>query len=260
MQCSRGDPRQLRQGGHVNVGPGKEEHVHANLRPREFHGGILVPVCGRPQELDLVGRAHDGHVLAGGQRPIAERGQHALEDAHLAADVLGDSEGRLERGAKARVLRGIPLEHGGEILEEDVHDLPALLKVDEEVVGCRHEQLDKVSDNEHLRTRESTLEAVVVHAVVVREESHLRPGRAGERVQRVSDGLGHAPEHAAPDASGGDVNDEEVGGRLGGAYHVLAGGDVLDNALRQLGAGLPIATPTVLVQVAEVGGRDLVEL
>jgi hypothetical protein len=65
---------------------------------------------------------------------------------------------------------------------------------------------------------------------------------------------------AAPHAGDGDVDNEEVAGPLGRADHVLARWDELHNALAKLRAGVAIAPPALVVEVAEVGRGHHVEL
>ena len=57
-----------------------------------------------------------------------------------------------------------------------------------------------------------------------------------------------------------NVNDKEVHRRLGRPHHVLAGRNELHDPLRQLRSLIPVPPPPLLVQVAEVGGRNVVLL
>ena len=260
VQGPRGDLAELRQAGRVDVGAGEEEHVDADLRPRELHGRVLVPGRAGAEQLDLVVGAHQAHVLARDERAVPQRGQDALEDAHLPADVLGHREGGLERGAEARAFGGGLLEHAGQAVEKGVDDVPALLQVDQQVVGGGDEELREVRHDQHLRTAQAALEVVVVDAVVEGEEAHLRARGPGQGIQRLGNGPGDALEHAAPDAGHGHVDDEEVAGGLGRADHVLGGRHVLHHRLREFRAGVLVAAATLLVEMAVVRRGDLVQL
>lgn len=129
VQRPCGNLGQVRQARDVNVRPRKEEHVHADLRPRELHRRILVPIHGGPEKLDLVGCAHDGDVLAGNKRSVPQTRQYALKDAHLSANVLCDSECRLERRTEARILGSGLVKHAGQIFQKNINDLPRLLQI-----------------------------------------------------------------------------------------------------------------------------------
>ncbi len=97
-------------------------------------------------------------------------------------------------------------------------------------------------------------------AVIEGDETHLSARTARHRIQASAYCFGHAMEHTTPHTRRGDVNYEEVAGRLGRADHVLAGCDKLHDTLAQFRTGVTIAPTALLIEVTKVGCGYLVEL
>mmetsp|Transcript_17016 Transcript_17016/g.36680 ORF Transcript_17016/g.36680 Transcript_17016/m.36680 type:complete len:490 (-) Transcript_17016:10-1479(-) len=259
VQSPRGNLGQIRQRRHVNVRAREEEHVHADLRPAELHRRVLVPSRRRTEQLDLVRSAHDLNILAWCQRAIAERGQYALENAHFASNVFGHCERRLERRSEACILAPGIFKHARQIFEKDVNNIPTLLQIDQQIIRSGDEQFHQIRHHQHLRTAQSTLETVIMHRIIIRQKSNLRPGTPRQRIQTSANPRSYTLQHATRHTRSTNINHKEITGRLGRTDHVLRGGNVLHDSLGEFRTGAAIASSAVFVEVAEVGCGDFVE-
>ena len=174
--------------------------------------------------------------------------------------MFGYRKGCLQRRTEAGTLTRRLCEHGWQILKERINHIPTLLQIHQQIIRNRNEQLHQVSNYQHLRTAQSTLETVVMDAVIVRNEPHLRARASRHRIQASTNRLGHTVEHTTPYTRCRDINNEEVTGRLGRADHVLARRYKLHYALAQFWTGITIAPTTLLIEMTKVWCWYLVEL
>jgi hypothetical protein len=158
--------------------------------PRALGGDFLEErVRGDACEVLLVRARVPVVVPAVEQPPDAERGQRALEHQELAADVVHRHVRRLHGGAHARLhLRRLG-ERARDELEQRVHALAALGEVHHQVFRRGAEHVVQLRHDHHLRRVRAALQRVKVQRAVVRQEPDAHALAAGERVQRLLDGV-----------------------------------------------------------------------
>eukprot|EP00965_Chrysotila_dentata_P020351 674839-Pleurochrysis_carterae.AAC.2 len=201
---------------------GLERLAGADLLLGAVDGERLVKLGVWPEErrrLPLLCIALAARRLAVAQRPLADGWARAAENGNLAADVLRDLVGRLERRAERNLGRLRVGEHGRQALKGGGDRLLVLAQVDEQVVRLRQEDLVRLCDDVH-RGR-AAVERVEVQRRIKGDEAYLGALAARQPVERVLDRGGHAAQHAARDGRVAHLDDEEEDGRLRRSHHVL---------------------------------------
>mmetsp|Transcript_31837 Transcript_31837/g.65920 ORF Transcript_31837/g.65920 Transcript_31837/m.65920 type:complete len:292 (-) Transcript_31837:327-1202(-) len=181
----------------------------------------LKEVRGRIEQLRLLVRADGLGVLPRSHSLPAEGGEDRLEEHKLAAYVLHHRRGSLEGGSKGSVGVEVVAKHGWQLVQQRLHQVAALVKVDDKLGGKRQERLVQVRHAEHLGLGEGGFEGIEVQRGVERHEPNLCARAARELGEVGLDGGAYTVEHARLHRPAGDVDEEDEGWRLGGADHVV---------------------------------------